>query len=100
MEKTYRDFTLQWHITHRCNLRCKHCYQDDYTAFDGDGAKLVLDQFSEVIKAYDCIGRLNLTGGEPLTHPKLFDILHEARARGMRTGVLTNGTLIGEWEAR
>lgn len=100
MEQTYRDFTLQWHITHRCNLRCRHCYQDDYTAFDGDGAKLVLDRFAEVVKAYGCTGRLNLTGGEPLTHPKLFDILHEARARGMRTGVLTNGTLIGEWEAR
>ena len=23
---------LQWHITHRCNLFCAHCYQDDRAA--------------------------------------------------------------------
>ncbi len=21
-------FILQWHLTERCNLRCRHCYQD------------------------------------------------------------------------
>ena len=25
-------FVLQWHITHRCNLHCVHCYQGDYAA--------------------------------------------------------------------
>ena len=41
----YKDFTLQWHITHRCNLRCKHCYQDDYSAFqDMKDIENVLDQ--------------------------------------------------------
>jgi len=23
---------LQWHITERCNLRCKHCYQEGKAA--------------------------------------------------------------------
>ena len=23
-----KHFTLQWHITERCNWQCKHCYQD------------------------------------------------------------------------
>jgi len=23
------DFLIQWHLTERCNLRCKHCYQDN-----------------------------------------------------------------------
>ena len=22
------DFLIQWHLTERCNLRCKHCYQE------------------------------------------------------------------------
>lgn len=26
-----KKFVFQWHITHRCNLRCKHCYQEDYS---------------------------------------------------------------------
>ena len=29
----YRHY-LQWHILHPCNLHCKHCYQDDYSADD------------------------------------------------------------------
>ncbi len=97
----YTDFILQWHITHRCNLRCKHCYQEDYSTFeDFDQALRILDQYCELLKAYGCSGQLNITGGEPLTHPHLFELLRLARSRRIKTGVLTNGTLIGEWEAK
>ena len=27
-----KKHVLQWHITHECNLRCSHCYQEDYSA--------------------------------------------------------------------
>ena len=98
---SYTDFTLQWHITHRCNLRCKHCYQEDYSAFENpDKINAVLEQYCDLLKAYNCKGRLNITGGEPLTHPYLFELLRLAWSKGIKTGVLTNGTLIGEWEAR
>lgn len=97
----YKDFTLQWHITHRCNLRCRHCYQEDYSAFESlTDAEIILQQYCILLKTYGCNGRLNITGGEPLTHPHLFDLLHAARSKGIKTGVLTNGTLIGTWEAR
>ncbi len=93
-------FTLQWHITHRCNLRCTHCYQDDYTAFESREALVrVLDQFELLLRAHAFRGYLNVTGGEPLTHPDLFWLLQEARRRGITTAVLTNGTLIGKREA-
>lgn len=60
----------------------------------------VLDQFEELLGAYDFRGHLNITGGEPLLHPDLFGLLNEARRRGLETAVLTNGTLIGRDEAR
>ena len=22
------DFLIQWHLTEKCNLKCKHCYQE------------------------------------------------------------------------
>ena len=25
-----QKFVIQWHITGRCNLRCKHCYMTEY----------------------------------------------------------------------
>lgn len=97
----YTDFTLQWHITHRCNLRCQHCYQEDYSAFESsETLNAILEQYCDLLKAYHCKGRLNITGGEPLTHPYLFELLRLAWSKGIKTGVLTNGTLIGEWEAR
>ena len=93
-------FTLQWHITHRCNLRCAHCYQDDYTAFESrESLALVLDQYEALLNAHGYKGYLNITGGEPLTHPDLFWLLREAGKRGIVTAVLTNGTLIGKREA-
>lgn len=101
MEKQYEAFTLQWHITHRCNLRCAHCYQDDYSSFETRAEmKRILDQYMDLLAFYGCRGRLNVTGGEPLTHPDLFWLLQAARERGIKTGVLTNGTLIGLREAR
>ena len=93
-------FTLQWHITHRCNLRCSHCYQDDYTAFETrDDLLRVFNQYEALLKAGAYQGYMNITGGEPLTHPDLYWLLKEARRRGIVTGLLTNGTLIGRREA-
>lgn len=98
---TYNGFfTLQWHITHRCNLRCSHCYQDDYSAFSSrKSLEAVLNQYSRLLGEYGFKGYLNITGGEPLAHPDLFWLLEEAGNRGITTAVLTNGTLIGRREA-
>jgi len=94
-------FTLQWHITHRCNLRCTHCYQSDFTAFESaDAMERVIHQYVELLKRLGMRGFLNVTGGEPLAHPGLFMLLDRAKAEGLETAVLTNGTLIGKSEAR
>lgn len=94
-------FTLQWHITHRCNLRCTHCYQEDYSAFESRGQlKKILEQFQRLLVEHKFKGHINITGGEPLSHPELFWLLSEAQKRGITTAVLTNGTLIGREEAK
>ena len=86
---------LQWHITHRCNLRCTHCYQADYDAqMSRDALFSALDQYERFLKLRSLRGQINLTGGEPLTHPDFFDLALEIRRRDMDIAVLTNGTLI------
>lgn len=92
-----RSHVLQLHITHLCNLRCTHCYQENYT----DHMKptlfnKVLEEYTEFVEGkYDQV-QINLTGGEPLIHPMFFDFAKEVKAKGYRLGILTNGTLIDQ----
>lgn len=94
-------FTLQWHITHRCNLRCTHCYQDDYACSAGlDSLLPVLDKYERFLKERGYLGKINLTGGEPLTSAAFFPLCREIQSRGISFNILTNGTLIDEENAR
>ena len=92
---------LQWHITHRCNLRCRHCYQDEY-ACEMSREKLfeALDRYEGFLRAESLSSQINLTGGEPLVHPDFFDLAEAIRRRGHRFSVLSNGTLIDSETAR
>ncbi len=43
---------LQWHITHRCNLRCRHCYQADYACeMSPDALREALARYERFLKA-------------------------------------------------
>lgn len=86
---------LQWHITHRCNLFCAHCYQDDRAAHTSPEAlRETLDKYCRFLAKINCRGSVYLTGGEPLLHPGFFELAEEITRRGMAFSVLTNGTLI------
>ncbi len=90
-------YYLQWHITHACNLRCVHCYQEDYQShMPREQLFSALKEFAALIADKDVRPQVNLTGGEPLLHPDFFPLAEEIRRRGWRLGVLTNGTLIDE----
>ena len=92
---------LQWHITHLCNLRCLHCYQEDYAAhMEPEMMERVLEKYERYLDFLELPGQINLTGGEPLLHPRFFELASKIRAHGHRLAVLTNGTLIDESCAR
>ncbi len=92
---------LQWHITHRCNLRCRHCYQGDYAAqMSREALFAALDRYERFLRARRLQGQVNLTGGEPLSHPDFFALAREIRRRDMDLAVLTNGTLLTPDTAR
>lgn len=92
-------FYVQWHVTDRCNLRCRHCYQSSYS-----GGDLLEEQYCSIACALDCAmgvwkrkGRISLTGGEPfLSAERLFRLLDffEGSQNFEWIGILTNGTLI------
>ena len=92
---------LQWHITHRCNLRCRHCYQDNYSC-EMSREKLFssLERYERFLQAERLSAQINLTGGEPLLHPDFFLLAEEIRRHGHRLAVLTNGTTVDAETAR
>jgi radical SAM protein with 4Fe4S-binding SPASM domain len=83
-----------WNITRTCNLRCVHCYSDSMAMkYPGE---LSWEQMQEVVgnlAAYQ-IPSLLLSGGEPLIHPRFFDLVELASRAGLKLTISTNGTLI------
>ncbi len=95
---------LQWHITERCNFRCKHCYQDGrYAGKDPtyDQLIFVLDQFSEFVDDLwpNPTHWIRITGGEPMLHKDWKRLAAEVKRRGFKWSLMTNGTLITLEEA-
>ncbi|MEW6001602.1 MAG: radical SAM protein [Nitrospirota bacterium] len=102
------DFFVQWHLTERCNLRCKHCYQSekyiDEMLFSE--IKEVTNEISEMFNAwsetYDVSlsPSFNVTGGEPFLRNDIFEILQEISDKGFDVYLLSNGILINRRKAR
>jgi len=71
-------FYIQWHITNLCNLRCRHCYQDDFSRkddLDWPELKAICDNILNTLKVWGRTACIHLTGGEPLLKPELFLLL-------------------------
>lgn len=102
------DFFIQWHLTERCNLRCKHCYQEGQNIAEMPLAEIsrIVDEVSEMIQdwqeAYgiEFLRSFNVTGGEPFLRADIFVILEKMVSRGFEVYVLSNGTLISPEKAR
>ena len=85
-----------WNITRTCNLRCVHCYSDsDAQKYPGE---LSTEEAKRVID--DLVGfrvpALLFSGGEPLLHHDLLELIEYATGKGLRITLSTNGTLIDE----
>jgi radical SAM protein with 4Fe4S-binding SPASM domain len=95
------SFYIQWHITNLCNLRCKHCYQDDFSKkgeLDGAELKKVSDNLLTTIREWDQRACIHLTGGEPFLKPELFPLLSDLDQQTMveELGIITNGLTIDQ----
>lgn len=84
---------LELQLTHRCNLRCKHCYLGSTK-----NCELSLEHAVKISREFETMGglRLLISGGEPLLYPALKEFLDEIKDLSIRTLLITNGTLITE----
>jgi SynChlorMet cassette radical SAM/SPASM protein ScmF len=87
---------LYFYLTEGCNLRCRHCwiapkYQSEKKSYPA----LDLNLFKSIIEQAKPLGLtgVKLTGGEPLLHPKINEILEHIRTESLDLTVETNGVL-------
>lgn len=98
------QIALQLHITGKCNLRCKHCYQEFYNdeILSYEQIKKIIKQFIKLKCKYNKKKNINkkgsvcITGGEPFVRKDIFDILKflNQYKDDIDFFILTNGTLI------
>jgi selenobiotic family peptide radical SAM maturase len=85
------SFTLQWHITQACDLRCRHCYdRSDRSPLTYEDAVRVLDDLRAFCRDRNVQGAVSFTGGNPLLHPRFNDIYRAALDRNLSTAILGN----------
>src|SRR5437763_8718894 len=89
------DHPLLPHIIpmRRCNLACTYCNE-----FDDFSKPVPIDEMYRRIDKLGALGTsvVTISGGEPLMHPELDDVIRRIRANGMIAGLITNGYLLVE----
>ncbi len=86
-------FLVVWDFTHKCNLRCKHCYSNsgdvEEEELTTEQALAVVDQLADAH-----VTALAFSGGEPLTRKDFFQVARYAADRGLYVSLASNGTLL------
>src|SRR5512146_3547393 len=87
------DHPVMAHIIpmRRCNLSCTYCNE-----YDDFSKPVPLTTMRERIDYLHRLGTtiVTISGGEPLLHPELDDLIRYIRRRRMITGMITNGYLL------
>ncbi len=80
-------------VTRKCNLRCVHCNMSAGAQINNELTfnewKKIFDQLEE-----NGIFKIQISGGEPLCHRHIEDIINYVGSKKYRVSMLTNGTLI------
>jgi radical SAM protein with 4Fe4S-binding SPASM domain len=101
------EFFLQWHLTERCNLRCRHCYQGGNVPSEmtPEEVKREIDGATEMFQAWESehdvtvVPSVHFTGGEPFLYDGLWDVVSFARERRYGVAIMTNGCLVSAEDA-
>ena len=75
----------------RCNLASEYCNE-----FDDVSKPVPLETMYQRIDKLGALGTsvITISGGEPLLHPELDDVIRRIRKHGMVAGLITNGYLL------
>jgi MoaA/NifB/PqqE/SkfB family radical SAM enzyme len=88
---TKHPFLVHISPIRRCNLACTYCNE-----FDDFSNPVPLEEMKKRLDILADMGTsiITISGGEPLLHPELDEIIRHIRRRGMIAGMITNGFLL------
>ncbi len=82
---------IQWKITNKCNLKCKHCYLGKL-----DGFELPFEKADEIVDTIinSNVMEVTISGGECLTYKGIEKIIKKFLINGIKVDVFTNALLL------
>ncbi|MBU1870638.1 radical SAM/SPASM domain protein, ACGX system [Patescibacteria group bacterium] len=87
-------FGLQWHLTDRCDQRCKHCYiWQKYGSKETPSLRqcaIIIDEFLLFCKEMEVLPHIAITGGDPLLYPHIWQVLKILKQREIGFSILGN----------
>jgi MoaA/NifB/PqqE/SkfB family radical SAM enzyme len=93
---------LQLEPVGQCNLRCQMCpiqFRRDGPPY-GPPAFMAFETFRSVLEEFEDLEELHLQGlGEPMMHPRFFEMVEYATARGVSVSTNSNCTLLNAGRA-
>ena len=89
--------SINYHLWEPCNMRCGFCFatfQDVKREMDLPKGHLPEEECITVVDQIAAFGfeKINFAGGEPMLCPWLPDLIARAKAHGMTTSIVTNGS--------
>lgn len=92
--------SIELAITYNCQAKCHKCYATNL--YDSERTTLTPSQIQEIINQACKLGliHVNLTGGEPLLHKDLLEIIKICSKKNIMVSVVTNGMLLTEKRVR
>ncbi len=93
-KREYALNQIYFYLTEGCDLRCRHCWiNPKYQAGENTFPSLDIKLFQHIITQARPLGLsgVKLTGGEPILHPHIHNILDIVRSEDLRLVIETNG---------
>jgi radical SAM protein with 4Fe4S-binding SPASM domain len=80
-----------------CNQKCDYCYnewrEDSGGSLDRADRDKTLARVEKLLDALD-LDHATVTGGEPFSHPRIFELFDLLQSRGVSFQIISNGTMI------
>ena len=85
-------------VTNQCNLNCKTCIRHVWNEESGRMSEEVFGAIMDGLNSFPALPEKVFFGGfgEPLSHPRIIEMITRVKSMGMKAELITNGTLLNK----